>query len=453
MAAEPKRVLSTWVVACVFLSLWVGRADALTRFAERLASWDGPSSGMANPSIEPFALQHFEIPLSALEHDVAERLASSVKGALVFEKNGESYLRWIIYPDDTRFAPELERWLESKNLDASRHTYFEARRTASRSLIIEDPKTGAEFSAKVSTNSVNGVPTLNKRWPLFDARAARIFSDHIADMRADRAFEHFEVLDETGSFGIPELDQGMTVREIGIMKRDGKYYLPGTAALGAMGRDIATKNGAKDPSKYWKNHFMAAAGRATGELLRRTGLFPESNHAQNILIELDEKMRPTGRVIFRDLSDLHLEGNTFTAMGKVNELRRAGSKYVLGGLPEFPGKKSWGGTVVTEEDPGELYLAQNLLWLSRVSDKRAWDKVYFDALERSFRKGTPMTAADLKPIFSGVRGTWGARGYSVQMKGMRRHFATFRKYRKASSSERPASRAPKGAGHLPSLRR
>ena len=67
------------------------------------------------------------------------------------------------------------------------------------------------------------------------------------------------------------------------------------------------KNGSTDPYEYWTENYIKLAARALGELAARTGLQFDSPHSQNFLVELDENMKPTGRLVMRDLADLYVD--------------------------------------------------------------------------------------------------------------------------------------------------
>ena len=94
--------------------------------------------------------------------------------------------------------------------------------------------------------------------------------------------------------------QGILVRSYEFMKV-GHHYLPATA-IPYVGRKIAELHG-WNANTFWKKHFAAALGRAKAKLLVRFGLQMEFPHPQNVLIELDQDLMPTGRIIFRDGSD------------------------------------------------------------------------------------------------------------------------------------------------------
>ncbi len=408
------------------LSLLVPQpAKALSKFAERLVYWETQSPTLFHPSAEPFDIEHFEIPFAALKSDIAHNTPDKIRDALIFDDgpeashttdpmvfkkdDGTNWVRWIINPNDTEFAPALEAWLKTNGLDATRHTYFKAYRTASRSMIIEDPETGAEFSAKVSTNNVNGV-SQSKGEFIDDGEGARFINEHIRFINAKGHFDHFKVIPEPVFFGIAGLDQSMTVRSLANMERTKNYYMPGTAVLNdALGLEIAKLNGAEDATAFWKEHFMKAAGLAMGEMYARAGIFPQSNHSQNLLVELDEDFHPTGKIVIRDLTDMYLDEGFFKSLGKGPELDKWGQQYVIG-------------------RGGQVRLEQWLLWQNSIStwpstpNLAEWSDAYFDAFEHAVSEVTGMNRDELKPTGSAMYGENGYRTYSLASKGWQEHF-------------------------------
>jgi hypothetical protein len=95
-------------------------------------------------------------------------------------------------------------------------------------------------------------------------------------------------------------ESGFMVRDLRLFQ-DGHYYLP-ALSLPFVGRQIARTNGA-DFDAFWGRHFAEAVGRSKARLLARYGLWFETPNPQNILVQLDSALRPTGTLVFRDVGD------------------------------------------------------------------------------------------------------------------------------------------------------
>lgn len=257
-------------------------------------------------SNSPLKIEHYEIPYSAIVEHKADRTNPHVHSSLIFEKNGEKYVRWIIHPEDTRWYKDVEKYLIEKNIPYERKSHFTGHLQASRSLVLTDPDTNVSFSLKTSTNQTGGAWKDKKQyWQ--DAKEIREVMDYVATVRKNGPITHSAILmDEPMAVGIEELDMGMVVRSLDGIDGTGKRYLPGFSALHEkVGKRIALKNGFDDPIEFWKKFYAAPLGIALAELAATTGLTYDSPHGQNFLIELDANERPTGKVVLRDLGDVY----------------------------------------------------------------------------------------------------------------------------------------------------
>ncbi|MBC7691078.1 MAG: hypothetical protein H7222_04865 [Methylotenera sp.] len=119
--------------------------------------WETRANAAATRSNETFVVEHFEIPLSALQHSFSDQLDPKIRNSLIFNKGGKPFVRWIINPDDTKWCFKIQDWLRSKGLDDHMYQFFSGHRTASRSIIVENHQNGVQFSVKVSTNRTGGM--------------------------------------------------------------------------------------------------------------------------------------------------------------------------------------------------------------------------------------------------------------------------------------------------------
>lgn len=319
-------------IFAVLLMSSLALADGLKPTVEELVDFETKSNAVAKRSNDAVRIENYEIPLRLLERDISfERLPHAAQNALIFSKNGEKMVRWLINPEDTKWHKELETWMKKNGVSTQRHTYFEGYMTASRSYIVRDPKSDLAFSMKVSTD-VTGGNWRDKKQTWDDARQVKISSDYAMKAMEMRTPENFLFMDEPLVFGVKDIDQGMLLRLLGDLNVKDRVYVPGFSALHEeTGRQIAEMNGSKDPAEFWRQHYVRPLGKAIAELYAMTGLSYDSPHSQNFLVELDGDMRPTGKIVFRDLGDSYLTKEIAQAMKATKLLSVWESGNILNG--------------------------------------------------------------------------------------------------------------------------
>jgi hypothetical protein len=140
------------------------------------------------------------------------------------------------------------------------------------------------------------------------------------------------VMDEPAGFGIEKIDQAMLIRDLGNLPKGSNYYLPGfSAVFDSTGREIAGLNGSSSPAVYWNHNYNRPLARSLAEFAARTGLTFDSPHSQNFLIELDQDMRPTGKIVIRDFGDSYALKEWFVAKGKMDFLANWESDNIVAG--------------------------------------------------------------------------------------------------------------------------
>ncbi|CAK9250349.1 unnamed protein product [Sphagnum jensenii] len=150
----------------------------------------------------PIEIENFEIPLNLVDSDITQRLPKEVLESLVFKTpKGEKILRWPINPGDKTYYKRVEDYLKKMHVSTERHRYFTGYRTASKSLILEDPKSGAQFSIKVSTDSASGL-WKDKQQTIAESKDARLVADYIDEIAANKKFKNVVVLDEPAMFSL-----------------------------------------------------------------------------------------------------------------------------------------------------------------------------------------------------------------------------------------------------------
>jgi hypothetical protein len=290
-------------------------AFALGNSVRELVHNETRSNAVAVRSEKMVSIQNFEIPMRILTPDLSDRLPPEVKSSLIFTKNGEEYVRWVINPEDTKWRLRLEKFMRDRGVWPVLHQHFKGYQTASRSYIVEDPNSHAQFSLKVSTNNTGG-EWKDKKQTAADAGDVRRSTDYVMEEGKRQPYQNFIVMDEPAAFQIKEIDQGMLVRILADLPREEFHYLPGFSAVHAeVGRAIANLNGSLDPAVFWNTHYNKPLARSLAELAGRTGVTFDSPHSQNFLIELDKNYKPTGRMVLRDLGDVFIVPEIVSANG------------------------------------------------------------------------------------------------------------------------------------------
>jgi hypothetical protein len=360
----------------LFVLMLLSHAWALPPAVQVLVDMETKGNGAAIRSNAPVKMPHYEIPLEYMKETSIFNLNPAIYNALVFEKNGEKYVRWVVNPEDTKWFKDVEAFMKKKGLAPERKYYFTGYQTASRSYIVEDPAGSIQFSIKTSTDKTGG-NWRDKKQPLRDGEDAVKVSDFISRIEEAKPFESVVVMKEPLLFGIPEVDQSIVVREIGDLAtgKGGKViYLPAFSVLHeSVGRKIAEKNGSKDPVAFWREHYILPMAKAAAEIYARSGIWFDSPHGQNFLVEFDSSYKPTGRIVMRDLSDVLLTEQVSKALDETRLLR------------EFSDPDS----IVKESKIGFGPLHGNVppSWISEASYEQ-WGHDFRKAFRREFIKQT-----------------------------------------------------------------
>lgn len=266
------------VSACAQFSRQYSSFDSVPNTVRQLVEWETRANAaiVGERSSETFDLYHYEIPLRLVKKDFAENLDSQVKESLVFTRDGEEYVRWLVNPEDTKWHQQVADFLTSHGVDSELKTTLKGHLTASRSLIAFNPDNGASFSVKVSTNQTGG-NWKDKKQTWDDAKQIRKISDWINEVTHNMRTDTLIIMDEPLAMGIEELDQGLIVRSLNNVPEGEVYYLPGFSALHSTeGRRIAELNGASDVAAFWNQHYNRPLARALAEfsLIRVSIMIP-----------------------------------------------------------------------------------------------------------------------------------------------------------------------------------
>ena len=169
---------------------------------------------------------------------------------------------------------------------------------------------------------------------------------------------------------VPGSESAVVVRDLSPFRR-GRYYLPGLS-IPWVGHALAHRHGA-DFAEFWAEHYAAPTGRAKAALFARSGLQQTTPNPQNMLVELDGDLRPTGRIALRDIGDADCATNAL-------ECAQGAWTQLLGELkPEFQ-NSFWAFGEAGERSVEPAILAR---WYG------AHERAYFETLARYFPAHAP----------------------------------------------------------------
>jgi hypothetical protein len=271
----------------------------------------------------PIQLEHIEVSASAVQFEILEKADPLIRQALVFQtvESGETVqkVRLILNPDDGVYKNQIIEYFKNSGIAFSVEKYFVGYRTASRSFIVTDPKTGKVFSYKASTPKAFGPVKTDKKLSAKAVKASLLLSDYV---RQNPPTENMTVrfLPETMGFSISQLDLGFSVREYPHFKNsNGNFLVPFFSTVHSeFAEFVAKKNGSKKYEQFWTEHAMKPVGQALAEMVFNYGIVYNSSHGQNIMIELDADYKPTGKIYLRDFSDSDLFEKVFIARGRTD---------------------------------------------------------------------------------------------------------------------------------------
>jgi hypothetical protein len=241
-------------------------------------------------STEPVPIEVALVPRSAVQVRIphwppAEILERFVRhDHVLFPRHPLNRDRSVKFSD----LPAAERWV--------------CRYTSSRTLVVVEPRQRALFSIKLATDRPH--PDFHqpeKTKMREEVNDALVWVDLMA--RVDGmlgADPHLHVVKEVFGVLVPRSETAFLVRDLRGFQ-DGHYYLP-ALSIPWVGRQIARARDERFES-FWGRHYAEAVGRAKARFLVRYGLQFETPNPQNVLVQLDARLRPTGTIVLRDLGD------------------------------------------------------------------------------------------------------------------------------------------------------
>lgn len=404
-----KAAKNSLVIASIFSShlSW-----AISKEMHALVRMETHSNAVATRDSGFTRLEHYEIPLKLIEADVALRSNPEFVSSLIFERNGEKFVRWVINPEDTKWYLQVEEFLKKNGIEPVRKKHFIGYMTASRSYIAVDPKSGAEFSVKVSTDRTGG-NWRDKQQTWDDGKQIRLMTDFVdKQLKGQPKLEHIVLLDEPMAFGIKDIDQGMIIRSYEEVKKSGKRYVPGFSIMHEdLGRDLAKANGSKDPAAYWNEHYNKPLARALAEFYALTGMTYDSPHSQNFLVELDAKNRPTGKIVLRDFGDTYLSNEFFEAVKRTDITKAWEQSNLLKGYMSVSVGILHGNTAPSWMDIDAKKVTKN--------NYNGWGLDFFKEFEKEFARQTGVQLNSSKPHVS-RNGLYLNKGYIMNDEAAKR---------------------------------
>ena len=179
---------------------------------------------------------------------------------------------------------------------------WRARFTSSRTLVIVPDDGGTPFAVKLATDHPHADVCQPEKTKLaLEVDEALAFAAHVRSVDARLGRDPALVLlGESLGVSVPGSETGMLVRDLAPLC-DGQYYLP-AFAIPFVGAALAAAAGERFAA-FWADAYAEPVGRAKAKLLGRYGLQYQTPNPQNILVQLDRGLRPTGTIVLRDLGD------------------------------------------------------------------------------------------------------------------------------------------------------
>lgn len=295
----------------------------------------------------------------------------------------------VLFP---RHPLNQDRSVKFSELPAAEH--WVCRYTSSRTLVVVEPRERALFSLKLATDRPH--PDFHqpeKTKMREEVNDALVWVDLIA--RIDGmlgADPNLLVVKEVFGVLVPRSETAYLVRDLRAFQ-DGHHYLP-ALSIPWVGRQIARARGERF-EEFWGRHYAEAVGRAKARFFVRYGLQYETPNPQNVLVQLDARLRPTGAIVLRDLGD----ANCATDARSCAEWPWTVLRHDL--RPETK-NSFWAFAEAGENSVGAATLEE---WYGR------HDRAYFDELAKSFPLAAPPPGTmDLTAHWSkALRGAKGKR--------------------------------------------
>ncbi|MNK07781.1 hypothetical protein D3C87_256990 [compost metagenome] len=319
------------------------------------------------------------VPVSRVEKDsVNIHYLDSTPAALknIIEYNGG--INWFKHPFNTYTGVPHYRAPEFTKLT----TYF----TASRSLALILGK--HVFTLKTATDNPHGFNQVSQPGK---ATTREDIQDGIHRMEYIERIDKLIGTDpsvilakEIAMVADKATGEGYLFRDLSFLN-DGHYYLP-ALSIPYVGKRIAELH-KENPDVFWGQHYAALLGKAKAILALRYGLQMETPNAQNMLIQLDHNLRPTGKIVFRDLSDTAMVSSIAKGLGEEAALRHD-AKFGVKNTDNI--RPFWGLSVSLFDEAGGQSISRSTL--------TEWGRLHNEAYLKEFKKALGLDMMRFKEI-------------------------------------------------------
>jgi hypothetical protein len=273
----------------------------------------------------PAPIEYFEIPEDKLksvrkivEHELELTGKHEAAKLVHFIKDGVPHVRWFLHPLADAENSQIRALINSQFgiLLRAQRGFLNFHFTASRSIIVFGDSYDSAISLKLSLPKAEG-PFKNKAIHLKEFTAWSRHNAYIADTLGNKNIDALKLQFEPYGLGVSNSGQedAFLFRNLNELK-SGHYLLPAFAILSEEGAEIARLNGSHNAVEFWEQHFLKPLAFGMAELRARTGAEHTSPHTQNLLVELDSQMRPTGKVVVRDF-DFYIDELAFNKLNRV----------------------------------------------------------------------------------------------------------------------------------------
>lgn len=248
------------------------------------------------------------------ENFIIENYATDENNDLYdFIYSSGNLINWYKHPTNTSAAVP---YFSSPN---SNHT-INTNTTASRSLSFSWKK--SLYSIKLATNHPHeGKYAVDKKATIQeDISVARSRSPYINQTEKLIGLDtSLSIVKEIAVVMDKNSKEGYVIRDLSFLLDQEHYFLP-AFSIPYVANEINLSSNAQDRFLFWKKNYAQPLGKAKAKLLLRYGLQMETPNPQNILLELDQNKKPTGKIMFRDISDMALVRAVAFAYGTRKQL-------------------------------------------------------------------------------------------------------------------------------------
>lgn len=340
----------------------------------------------ANFSIFRKSRAPVQVPVSFIStNDVNITFLDSATPALRKLIGNDQIVKWFKHPyNNVQALPHFHDKVDSRII---------AYQTASRSLAV---RIGNEFyTLKMATDRPHGP---KGQYQPSKASTKEDIMDGINRMSYVERVDSEIGLDpqlllakEVAMVADKKTGEGYLFRDLSFMK-SGNYYLP-ALSIPYVGREIAQHNG-MTAEVFWKTAYAEILGRSKAKLLLRYGAQMETPNSQNMLIELDGDLKPTGRMVFRDISDTILITGVAEGLGEQATLEKDKAIGVENGNSLQP---YWSNSAWRFNEAGDKSFSDTTL----VEWGQAHDNAYKAEIEKALNVDlSQFTSVDNNPEFN-----------------------------------------------------